>query len=515
MTPHAMHDTADRAPWRRPAAWLALGGGALALYAVTLLYAAGQTLIALALLLTAALAAWAYGSAKTQALRYLFPGVAAALVFVVLPMVYTVAAGFTNHGSKNLLDHDRVRADLLAETTRVAGPGYAFTLHGSAGAFRLRLQDLDDAARVFSSPPLALDTAAPQRVALAAGSDAGPALPVREVLARLPALRALTLAAPDGGALRLASAREFAPLVPRWQPQPDGSLRDAESGRVVRANFDAGFFESADGERLPPGFTVNVGFAHYERIFTDRSFSEPFFRIFVWTVVFAALSVLGSTALGLFLATLLSWEALRGRALFRFLLFLPYAVPGFISILIFKGLFNQNLGEVNLLLGSVFGVRPEWFSDPLLAKMMLLLVNVWLGFPYMMVLCMGLLKAIPGDLYEASAVAGAGPLTNFWRITMPLTLEPLVPLMISSFAFNFNNFVLVSLLTGGRPDFVGTALPAGETDILVSYTFRIAFLDSGQQFGLAAAISTVIFLIVAAITLVQMRFTRVAQDTRR
>ena len=98
---------------------------------------------------------------------------------------------------------------------------------------------------------------------------------------------------------------------------------------------------------------------------------------------------------------------------------------------------------------------------------------------------------------------------------MPLVLKPLTPLLISSFAFNFNNFVLISLLTGGLPDQLGTSLPAGTTDILVSYTWRIAFQDSGQQFGLASAISTVIFLIVAAITLVQMRFTRINDEPRK
>jgi maltose/maltodextrin transport system permease protein len=143
---------------------------------------------------------------------------------------------------------------------------------------------------------------------------------------------------------------------------------------------------------------------------------------------------------------------------------------------------------------------------------MLLIVNVWLGFPYMMVLCSGLIKSIPSDLYEASAIAGAGPLTNFRAITLPLIMKPLMPLLISAFAFNFNNFVLISLLTGGRPDQLDTALPAGTTDILVSYTWRIAFQDAGQQFGLASAISTVIFLIVAAVTVLQLRFTRLSAD---
>ena len=112
-------------------------------------------------------------------------------------------------------------------------------------------------------------------------------------------------------------------------------------------------------------------------------------------------------------------------------------------------------------------------------------------------------------------MVGAGPWTNFKRITLPLILKPLTPLLISAFAFNFNNFVLVSLLTGGRPDQAESTLPAGTTDILVSYTWRIAFQDSGQQFGLAAAISTVIFAIVAAITLIQLRYTNRTEAARK
>lgn len=94
------------------------------------------------------------------------------------------------------------------------------------------------------------------------------------------------------------------------------------------------------------------------------------------------------------LACLVQWEALRGKAVYRVLLILPYAVPSFISILIFKGLFNQSFGEINMMLSALFGVKPAWFSDPTTARTMLIIVNTWLGYPYMMILCMGLLKAI-------------------------------------------------------------------------------------------------------------------------
>jgi maltose/maltodextrin transport system permease protein len=240
----------------------------------------------------------------------------------------------------------------------------------------------------------------------------------------------------------------------------------------------------------------------------DSDFRGPFVSIFGWTVVFSALTVLFSTAIGMTLAVLLEWPTLKGRGTYRTLLFLPYAVPGFISILVFKGLFNQNFGEINAILDALFGIRPAWFADPTLARAMLLIVNTWLGYPYIMILCTGLLKAIPSDLYEASALAGASPWVNFSRITAPLIIKPLTPLLISAFAFNFNNFVLISLLTDGRPDYLNTKLPAGTTDILVSYTYRIAFTDAGANFGLAAAISTLIFAMVAVMALVQLRLTR-------
>jgi maltose/maltodextrin transport system permease protein len=225
--------------------------------------------------------------------------------------------------------------------------------------------------------------------------------------------------------------------------------------------------------------------------------------------------VLFAASLGMLLAVLMNWEALRFKGVYQTLLFLPYAVPGFISILVFRGLFNNNFGEINLILDALFGIKPAWFSDPFLAKTMILIVNTWLGYPYMMVVCMGLIKAIPSDLYEASAVAGAGPLTNFFRITMPLVLKPFTPLLIAAFAFNFNNFVLINLLTNGRPDFLDTSIPAGTTDILVSYTYRIAFEDSGQNFGLAAAISTVIFAMVAVLSWINLRATRITKDEAR
>lgn len=494
--------------------------GLFSLYLVTLLYGVGELLLAGTLLVLVAFAAWTYSSSKTMALRYLFPGVAAAIVFVVFPMVYTIAIGFTNFSSSNLLEYDRARQYLLDETYSEPGVStYSFGLYQDGHQYRLRLEDVDDEKKIYISPPLALAKVSSIDVKVTTDPQFDSVLMeplgVKDVIVKQKALKAINVILPSGDVLRLSSLREFAPVKPLYRLNPDQTLTNQRDNERLIPNFDTGYFENSKGEKVQPGFKVGIGFSHYARIFTDAKFSEPFLRIFAWTIAFSGLTVLFAASVGLLLAVVLNWDSLRGKGVYQILLFLPYAVPGFISILIFKGLFNQNLGEINMILNGFFGVKPAWFSDPFLAKVMLLLVNTWLGFPYMMIVCMGLIKSIPSDLYEASAVAGAGPLTNFFGITLPLILKPLTPLLISSFAFNFNNFVLITLLTGGRPDYLDISVPAGTTDILVSYTFRIAFQDSGQQFGLASAISTVIFFIVAAITLLQMRFTKIASDDKR
>jgi maltose/maltodextrin transport system permease protein len=474
--------------------------------------AGGQPLIALGVLTFGLIAVYVYASARTLAWTYLFPGVAAMLVFVAFPLLYTMQIGFTNYSSSHLLTEQRARQYLLEQFEIDEASLTPFAVH--VGGTELRLVLAGEGGVTMVSPPLSADQPPAGPVAMQPGpAPAGDALPLRGVIALRPLLADLKLVLPDGRVLSYAGLREFGVIRPLWRAEADGALTHLASGARYRPNRDQGWFESAEGEVVQPGFKVGIGVANYSRMLLDADFRGPFVSIFVWTVVFAGLTVLFSTALGMSLAVLLNWEALKFRTLYRTLLFLPYAVPGFISILVFKGLFNQNFGEINAILDAVFGLRPAWFADPLLAKVMLLIVNTWLGYPYIMVLCTGLIKAIPGDLYEASALAGAKPLVNFFRITAPLIARPLAPLLISAFAFNFNNFVLIALLTDGRPDYLNTKLPAGTTDILVSYTYRIAFTDSGQNFGLAAAISTLIFVMVALMSMLQLK-AMAAQEKR-
>lgn len=484
-------------------------------YAVMLMYSQGEYLFAILTLVILTSGVYIFSSPKAYAWRYVYPGITGMIIFILFPLVATIAIAFTNYSSTNQLSFERA-LNVLTAQKYLSGEKYDFKLYPQAeGKFQIGLSHNGE---YFLSEPVPL---APAQVNLTQQDlpDISTA-PLKTITQNRQALQAMTLILPNGSALTMSSLRQFSAQSPRYRyDETIHQLINNENGKIYLANFETGFFQQIDSqgnwlkETLEPGFTVSIGFANFIKIFTDEGIQKPFIQIFIWTIVFSVLTVVFTVILGMIFASLVQWEALKGKALYRLFLILPYAVPAFISILIFKGLFNQSFGEINMILNQLFGIRPEWFNDPFLAKVMILIVNTWLGYPYMMILCMGLLKAIPNDLYEASAMDGASTWQNFSKITVPLLLKPLTPLMIASFAFNFNNFVLIQLLTNGRPDMIGTTTPAGHTDLLVSYTYRIAFEGGGSQdFGLAAAIATLIFLLVAGLALLNIKATKMKFD---
>ncbi|HET8848825.1 MAG TPA: maltose ABC transporter permease MalF [Marinobacter sp.] len=488
--------------------WSALAAiVAASLYLILALYVQREFVFAMLFLVLTASAVAVFASKRLYAHRYIFPAIAGMGLFVIFPLMYTVGIGFTNYSASNLLSFERVQDNLLSRTYRSEAVRYNFSAYQTDQGYVLYLEGRHQA---LATPPIDLaggETRAP--VFPVEQEPAGEPLAIRDIIQIRDQLSALTLVTDDNRELSQASLRSFAAIHPQFTLHENGTLTDNQSGEIYFPNHEQGFYISGDGEKLAPGWTVNIGWDNYLKVVTDPSIRGPFIQIFIWTLLFALSTVIFTLALGLVLANLLQWDQIRGKGFYRTMLILPYAVPAFISILVFKGLFNQNFGEINLVLENLFGIRPDWFSDPALARTMILIVNTWLGYPYMMLLCMGLLQSIPRDLYEASAMDGAGPVSNLFNITLPLMIKPLMPLLIASFAFNFNNFVLIALLTGGAPDIIGASTPAGTTDLLVSYTYRIAFQDSGQNFGLAAAIATVIFLVVGALSLINLKLSKV------
>lgn len=501
--------------------WMAFGGLTLiaGLWLVLAIYQMGHPIYAMASLLLLGVTSWIFTSERAYAWRYLYPGVAAVLIFVLFPALYTIGSGFTNYSSTNLLTFERATRYLVDQKYSASGDDgqLAMSLHPQGGNDKFAIYLEDQAGKGWQSA-LVLKGDAAQTLMLqpAEQPPATPKVPLKVIISHQAQLKALSLKLPgDPNEFRLSGLSKFTKTAPLYKQNADGSLLNAQTGDLLKPDFKTGFYTTALGEKVTPGFRVNIGLGNFEKLFSSEKFRGPLLKIFVWTVVFALLTVVFSFIVGFTLASLINWEGLKFKGVYRLLLFLPYAVPGFISILIFRGLFNENFGEINLVLNQMFGLRPQWFSDPFLAKVMLLLVNTWLGYPYMMLLCMGLIKSIPSDLYEVSAINGGGVWTNLTQITLPLILKPIMPLLIASFAFNFNNFVLISLLTGGLPDFTDSIAPAGATDILVSYTYRVAFQDSGQNIGLAAAISTVIFVLVAVLSIINLKLTRVNAEEKR
>lgn len=466
---------------------------ALLLFGAFHLYRAGQPLFGLVLTALACGVALVFGSRRFYGARFIFPGAAAVLVFIAFPVLFTIYLGFTNYSSFNLLTQPRATEVLLARSTVDAASETPFAVVPEDGGYRVWLPEMG-----LLSAPVALDGPATADLQPAPPPEA--TLSRREAIALRGGLQELTLRAPDGTELRNAGLRTFARVTPAYERIDADTLRRTADGALLRANPETGFYETAAGERVPPGWRVTVGLDNFRTLLRSEGIRAPMLAIFAWTVVFAAVTVAATFAIGLLLAVILQWEHLRFSAAYRVLLILPYAVPAFISILVFRGLFNQNFGEINLILQALFGIRPDWFTDGTLARIMVLIVNVWLGYPYMMLLAMGFLKAVPEEHKKAAALEGASPARVFFSITLPQIVPPFLPLLIASFAFNFNNLMLILLLTRGGPDMPGTLVPAGETDILASFTYRIAFLDSGQQFGLAGAITLVIFAIVALIS---------------
>ncbi|KKC99154.1 MULTISPECIES: maltose ABC transporter permease MalF [Photobacterium] len=493
--------------------WAALGGvSAINGYATILMYARAEYAFALLTLILTALGVYVFARKSTYAHRYIYPGVAGMILFIIFPLVYTVGLSFTNYSGSNQLSFQRAQSVLMEQSFQT-GESYSFSLYGEEGSYQLALNTQDG---WYLSDPIDLK-ALPESLNLSlAQQPSTEAAPLKTVIQNRQQLSALVVSLPNGDHLTMSGLRKFAASQSLFALQDDGeTLINQQTKQVYKPNWETGYYQEVNeagqfiGESMSPGFIVNSGWDNFTRIFTDPGIQGPFVSIFIWTILFSALTVVFTLAVGVVLAQVVSWEALKGRGLYRVLLILPYAVPAFISILIFKGLFNQSFGEINQVLQGLFGLSPAWFTDPFLAKTMILIVNTWLGYPYMMILAMGLLKAIPDDLYEASAMDGAGPLDNFFRITLPMLVKPMVPLLIASFAFNFNNFVLIQLLTNGAPDMLGTSVPAGHTDLLVSYTYRIAFEGAGgQDFGLAGAIATLIFLLVGGLSLLNMKFTK-------
>lgn len=247
-----------------------------------------------------------------------------------------------------------------------------------------------------------------------------------------------------------------------------------------------------------------VGFSNYVKIIAGP-LKDIFLPVFGWTFLFAGVTVLMGYMLGLFFALLLNNKHMKEKNIYKSLLILPWALPATIATLAWQGLLNQDYGGINLLLKSMHLTDSNiaWLTTPTLARLAVIVVSIWFTYPFMMNVCLGALQSIPETYYEAAQIDGANKFQQFLKITLPSLASSSYPLIISSFAMNFNNFGAVYLITEGGPPVLGGSLFAGSTDILASAAYKMSMLFF--RYDYAGALAVLIFAIVAGISFVNMK----------
>nr|WP_239451196.1 sugar ABC transporter permease [Mammaliicoccus sciuri] len=252
-----------------------------------------------------------------------------------------------------------------------------------------------------------------------------------------------------------------------------------------------------------------VGFDNFKSLVTVPIWKTTFFNVLTWTIVWTLVATTLQIALALLLAIIVNHPLIRFKKLIRTVLILPWAVPLFVTILIFAAIFNDDFGSINNdILQPLFGIAPAWLNDPFWAKVALILIQVWLGFPFVFALFTGVLQSISSDWYEAADMDGASSWQKFRNITFPHILFATAPLLIMQYAGNFNNFNLIYLFNKGGPPVSGQN--AGSTDILISWVYRLTF--DMQNYNMAATISLIIGVFIAIIAFLQFRKTSTFKD---
>jgi arabinogalactan oligomer/maltooligosaccharide transport system permease protein len=489
---------------------------AVAVYALFILFLKQDWLIfAIVVIITAAINV-IYFSRRMLPAKYLAPGLVFLLIFQIFVIGYTAYISFTNYGTgHNSTKDDAVTALIQSAQYRVPdSPTYGLTIVEQLGQYNFLVTDPDgDVSLGNAETPLSevsdAEISGGQAVALPGYNT----LNFTDIIANQDTIAAMTVQIsddPNDGALRTPDGSSaYLYLSTLSFDESADTMTNTETG-VVYSDTGNGAFTSEDGEELLPGWSVVVGAENYVKAITEESIRGPLLSVTAWTFAFAILSVATTFALGLFLAIVFNDMRMRGRKFYRVLMILPYAFPGFLGALVWAGMLNKDFGFVNLaLLG---GAEIPWLTNEWLAKASILFVNLWLGFPYMFLVCTGALQSIPDELQEAAKMDGANPWQVFRRIKFPLLLVSIAPLLIASFAFNFNNFNLVYMLTNGGPRDASAGINVGASDILISMVYKVAFVGANRDYGLASAFSIIIFLIVAIISIVSFRQTKALEE---
>ncbi|AZQ77931.1 ABC transporter permease subunit [Flaviflexus ciconiae] len=483
---------------------------ALGIYIIFTAFGVGSLTLGIGMILLLIAVNWIYFSRRTLALKYLAPGLVFLLIFQAFTIVYTGYIAFTNYGHQHTLDKSGAINSLLLQNNskRVEGsPQYPLVVVERDGNIGFAIIDQEGALKVGADeePFAEVDgTITDNSITEVDGWDILSSSEMGQRQSEIFDLRVLLSDDAEEGAIGTQSGTVGYQFVSTLSyDDASDTMTNTETGEVYAANDETGFFENEDGDRLGVGWRVNVGFDNFREGFSDDRYAQPFLKVLIWNVLFALFSVLTTFLLGMFLAIVMNDERLKGRRFYRTIMLLPYAFPSFMTAFLFAGMMNRNYGFFNEIIGAAI----PWLTDPTMAKVSVLLVNLWMGFPYMFLIVTGALQSIPGELTQAAKIDGASTLQVWRNVTLPQLMISLTPLLISSFAFNFNNFNLIYMLNQGGPRMSDASVPVGHTDILISMVYKIAGLtgEALPNYGLAAAMSLVIFLIVGSVSLYSFR----------
>ncbi|MFC4557597.1 carbohydrate ABC transporter permease [Virgibacillus kekensis] len=257
----------------------------------------------------------------------------------------------------------------------------------------------------------------------------------------------------------------------------------------------------------PPRHLVDwVGFENFQELVTVPIWQDTFISVFAWTIVWTVVATTLQIMLGMFLAVLVNDPRIRFKKLIRTILILPWAVPAFVTILVFAAMFNDEFGSINrdIIIPLIGGDGIPWMSDPFYARIAIIMIQTWLGFPFIFALFTGVLQSISKEWYEAADVDGGSRFQKFRNITFPHIMFATAPLLIMQYAQNFNNFNIIYLFNEGGPPVRGQN--AGGTDILISWVYKLTF--DTNNYAMAAVISIIMGLVVSGFAFYQFRQTR-------
>jgi ABC-type sugar transport system permease subunit len=458
---------------------------------------------------------------KAYAYRWLALGLGFMILFTIYPILSTIYVAFTNYGDGHLLTKERA-IPIIEKVTYLpeSGKSYSWTAYKSdSNTYALWLVNAEGES-FFAKPGESIQPATPGDPGIGEADAKG----IPKTIDGYHLVSILTAATDkelpnikfglEGEqTIQIRSPSEAAELESRYTyDQATDSFIDNSNGDIYQ-NVN-GEFATKDGKTLKPGFRSGVGFDNFVQFATSPALRGPLVRILTWNFIFPTISVVSTFSLGLAIAIMYNDKDFPLKKVIRSFLLVPYTIPGLITILIWRGMMNVEFGIINRTLESWIGWAPPWTTEPIWAQTAILIVNLWLGYPYFMLVSSGALQSISADLYEAATVDGANAWQKFRNITLPLLLVAVGPLLIASYIFNFNNFNLIYLFIEGGPPIAEAVTQAGHTDILISYVYNLAFDSGGRgvQYGYAAAITIIVFAIVGTITLFQYRFTNMWEE---